>query len=217
MPEPDLQTPWPVPKRNATLRLSPQDLTRISIAVVVFIIGVLGFLGYRALMGFKASHDLIIAKQNLHSLHEAFYNYAQDWDQQLPPAERWTDAIAGYLSSTGQPGGALASLHGPGDGKQITYIFNDLAAGYSLESGKTGKASGAIRAIDPSRLILLIERPGAGPNEHVTIPPQSNPEAEQALLKELAFPHGADDVDNASTVVMYANGSQRVLTRRDLR
>jgi hypothetical protein len=206
------------PRRGATVRLAQRELSIISLAVVAFMIGVLGFLGYRAMMGFKASHDLLIAKQNLHMLHEAFYNYAQDWDQQLPPADRWTDSIAGYLSSSGQPGGALASLHGPGDGKAITYVLNDLAAGFNIESNKTRPdPGGRRRSIDQSRLILLIERPGAGSNEHVTIPPQTDPTAEQALLKELAFPHGSDDTDNAATVVLYADGTQRQLTRRDLR
>jgi hypothetical protein len=48
------------------------------------------------------------------------------------------------------------------------------------------------------------------------IPPQTNPEAEQALLKVISFPHGSDDADTAATVVLYANGSQRVVIRRDL-
>ena len=200
----------PTRRRTATVRLSQRELSRISLAVVLVIIGALGFLGYRAMLGFKANHDLLIGKQNLHMLHEAFSHYALDWDQALPPADRWTDAVAGYLSSSGQPGGPMASLHGPGDGPAITYVYNDLAAGQSTESG-------ARRTIDPSRLILLIERPGAGPNEHVRIPPQTNPQAEKALLKQLAFPHGSDDAESASTVVLYASGTQRVLTRRDLR
>jgi len=201
--------PFPAPRRKATVRLGQRDLSIISVSVVVFIVGVLLFLGYRAMLGFKANHDMLIAKQNLHMLHEAFYNYAQDWDQKLPPADRWTEAVSGYLSGSGQPGGPQASLHGPGDGKQISYVYNDLAAGYSLESGEK-------RTIDPARLILLIERPGAGPNEHVMIPPQTNPDAEQALLKVISFPHGSDDADTAATVVLYANGSQRVVIRRDL-
>ena len=216
MSDPNSQSPNPQPRRRgATVRLSQRELTRISCGVVVFIVAVLGFLGYRAMMGFKASHDLLIAKQNLHMLHEAFFNYAQDWDQRLPPAERWTESISGYLSSSGQPGGPLASLHGPGDGKKISYVYNDLAAGYSLESGKRGSTEGARQSIDAGRLILLIERPGAEDNAHVNIPPQINPEAEQALLKHLSFPHGSDDTLNASTVVVYADGTQRVLTPRD--
>lgn len=198
------------PRRGATVRLSQRDLSRISVAVVAFIVGVLGFLGYRAMLGFKANHDLLIGKQNLHMLHEAFYNYAQDWDGRLPPADRWTESVAGYLSSSGQPGGALAALHGPGDGPSISYVYNDLAAGYHLEPGAT-------RTIDPSRLVLLIERPGGAPNAHVKIPPQGNPQADLALLNLLAFPHGSDDTENASTIVLFANGSQRVITRRDLK
>ena len=170
------------------------------------------------MLGFKAAHDLVIARENLHRLHQAFYNYAQDWDQRLPPADHWTDSISGYLSGAGQPGGPLASLHGPGDGPQIGYVYNDLAAGYSLESGRRDAASGAgRRAIDPSRLVLLIERPGAGENLHVTIPPQGNPQALKALSEQLAFPHGADDSDHAATVVLYASGSQSVVTRRDFK
>src|ERR1041385_3113687 len=143
MSDVNAQAPFPTPRRQrATVRLSQRELSRISCGVVLFIIAVLGFLGYRAMMGFKANHDLLIAKENLHMLHEAFFNYAQDWDQHLPPAERWADTVSGYLSSSGQPGGALAALHGPGDGRQIGYVYNDLAAGYSLESGKSGVSSG---------------------------------------------------------------------------
>ena len=192
------------------MRLSQQDLTRISCSVVAFIFLVLGFLGYRAMLGFKANHDLLIAKENLHSLQKAFHSYAQDWDQRLPPADRWTDQIAGYLSSSGQPGGPMASLHGPGDGRTVGYIYNDLAAGLSVDLSEK-------QSTDISRLILMIERPGAQPNEHVSIPVQGSPDAEKALLKELAFPHGSDDTEHAATVVMYANGTQRVLTRRDFR
>ena len=210
MPETESLPPPNVPRRAATLRLSQQDLTRISCSVVVFIFLVLGFLGYRAMLGFKANHDLLIAKENLHSIQKAFHSYAQDWDQRLPPADRWTDQIAGYLSSSGQPGGPMASLHGPGDGRSVGYVYNDLAAGQSVDLSEK-------QSIDVSRLILLIERPGAQPNEHVSIPMQGNPDAEKALLKELAFPLGSDDTENASTVVMYGNGTQRVLTRRDFR
>jgi hypothetical protein len=211
-------TPLAPPRRRATVRLSQRDLSRISCGVVVFIIAVLGFLGYRAMLGFKANHDLLIAKQNLHQLHEAFFNYAQDWDQMLPPADRWTESVSGYLSSAGQPGGAMSSLHGPGDGRSISYVYNDLAAGYNPESGKYGAGPGGKkRGIDPGQLVLLIERPGAGPNAHVAIPPQGNPQAEKALYKELAFPHGSDDTDNAATVLLFADGSQRVMIRRDFR
>jgi hypothetical protein len=209
----------PVPHRNATVRLSQRELTRISCGVVAFIMLVLGFLGYRAMLGFKANHDLLIAKENLHRLHQALYNYAQDWDQRLPPAEHWSEAISGYLSSSsGQPGGPLASLHGPGDGAKIGYVYNDLAAGYSLESGKRDSAGhGERNAVDGSRMVLLIERPGAGEDEHVVIPPQGNATADKALFELLAFPHGADDAEHAATVVLYANGSQSVLIRRDFR
>jgi hypothetical protein len=211
-------SPPSVPRRKASVRLSQRELSRISCGVVVFIIAILGFLSYRALMGFKANHDLLIAKQNLHMLHEAFYNYAQDWDQHLPPAEHWTGSVSGYLSGSGQPGGPLASLHGPGDGRTIKYVYNDLAAGYSLESGRRDAGhEGSGQHIDASKLVLLIERPGAGDNAHVEIPPQRNPDAERALLQQLAFPHGEDDTENASTVVLYADGTQRVMTRRDFK
>ncbi len=208
MPETETSPTQPVPRRAATLRLAQRDLTRISCAVVAFIVFVLGFLAYRAMLGFKANHDLLIAKENLHALHKAFFSYAQDWDQRLPPADRWTEQIGGFLSSSGQPGGPTASLHGPGDGRQITYVYNELAAGKSLEQS-------ARQSVDLSRLVLLIERPGAGLNTHVAIPEQGNQEAEKALLKELAFPHGSDDTESAKTVVLYANGSQRVYSRRD--
>lgn len=210
-------TPLP-PRRRATLRLSQRELTRISLGVILIIVGSLGFLGYRAILGFRSSHDILIAKQNLHMLHEAFYNYAQDWDNRLPPAERWTDAISGYISSMGQAGGHLAALHGPCDSGTVGYVYNDLAAGLNIESGKREGAKDKYRKnIDPSRLILLIERPGVEENVHVLIPPQGNPEGEAALLKQLAFPHGSDDTESASTVVLYADGSHRVWTRHDFK
>ncbi len=210
MSETETNLDQPAPRHGPTMRLAQRELSLISLTVVLVIVALLGFIGYRALQGFKANHDMLIAKENLHLLHEAFFNYAQDWDQMYPPADRWTDSIAGYLSGSSQPGGALASLHGPGDGPEISYVYNDLAAGYSLDAH--GK-----RQFDPSRLILLIERPGAGPNVHVAIPPQVDPEAEHALLQQLAFPHGSDDPQTAATVVLYATGAYKVFTRRDLR
>lgn len=211
--QPNLPPPS-APRRKATMRLSQKELSQISLAVVIFVIAVLGLIGYRAMLGFRTNHDLLIAKQNLHQLHEAFYGYAQDWDQRLPQTERWTDAIFGYLSGSGQPGGPQSALHGPGDEGTVTYVYNELAAGYSLESGKL---AGNGRSYSPSKIVLLIERAKVGPNTHVMIPPQVNPDAEQALYKELQFPHGADDPETASTVVLYADGSQKVWTRHDLK
>ncbi|HLJ56182.1 MAG TPA: hypothetical protein VKT77_14170 [Chthonomonadaceae bacterium] len=210
MPEPEPEIEAAPPVRSATVRLSQRELTIISCSVVALIVCVLGFLGFRAMLGFKASHDLLIAKQNMHALHKAFYSYAQDWDQRLPSAANWTDAVAGFLSSTGQAGGPLAALHGPGDGKEISYVYNDLAAGRSLDTSER-------KGVDLAHLVLLIERPGAEPNAHVSIPIQGNPDAEAALQKQLTFPHGSDDSDNAATLVLYADGHQDVLTPRYFR
>ena len=203
-------TPAPPERRAATVRLSQRELTRISTGVVVLILFVLIFLGYRAMLGFKANHDILLAKENMHSLYKAFFGYAQDWDQRLPPADRWTESVAGYLSSSGQPGGPMAALHGPGDGKQISYVYNDLAGRQSIDPADK-------RTLDLSRLVLLIERPGAGPNAHVYIPLQTDTVAERALVKELSFPHGSDNADSASTVILYASGRQTVVTRLDYR
>ena len=72
------------------------------------------------------------------------------------------------------------------------------------------------KTYDLSRLVLLMEAPGAGSNEHVSIPPRNTPEGEEALAKLLKFPHNADDPNKATTVILYANGNPERITRKDV-
>jgi hypothetical protein len=221
------------PEKKATMRWGQRELSRISAAVVLVFVVIGGFFAYRFYRNFKAQRDIVIAKMNLLALYKALANYAQDWDGRLPPADHWTDAVAGYLSaSPGTPGGKLAALHGPGDGETIGYVYNDLAAGYNLEPtgghewlhGQAATTNPTKRPkadedrqkeVAPRDLVLLIERPGAAPNSHVAIPPQVNEQGRQALFKQLAFPHFADDPNNATTVILHGNGTLSVDIRRD--
>jgi hypothetical protein len=212
---PPAQEPLPRPEKKATLKLAQRELTRISTAVVVVIVLILCVAAYRTYKNFKAQRDIVIARGNLLALYKAFSNYAQDWDGKLPPADRWTDAIAGYLSaSPGTPGGAMSYLHGPGDHGTLGYVYNDLAAGFDLDP--TGEQYRK-QKIDPRELVLLIEKPDAEPNAHVAILPQGTDVGEEALAKLLAFPHYEDDLNNATSVVIFANGTPVTLTRRDLK
>lgn len=210
----DLETPKVAarPERKATLRLSQRELSRISLAVVLVIVAALGLAGYRVFVNFKSQRDIVIGKSNLLAIYKALRGYSLDYEGRLPPAETWTDVALGYLSaSPGTPGGKEGLLHGPGDGETIGYVYNDQAAGYNLETGKDADGN----LLDPSRVVLLIERPGAQANTHVKIPPQGSAQGEQALFKELAFPHYEDDTRNATTVILFANGNIVTRTRRD--
>lgn len=213
----DMQTP--VPKRKATVRLSQRELSRISLAVVLVIVGLLLFGLFRVFQGFKSSRDIVIAQDNLLALHKAMRQYAGDWDNRLPDAEKWRDSTLGYLSAPPhKPGGAMAYLHGPGDNGTVGYVYNDLASGYNVETGKTSKEkTGVEMPVDPSRLVVLIERPDAPDNAHVRIPPQGNAQGEAALYKELTFPHNSQDEVNATTLVLFADGSVSRLLRRDFK
>ena len=214
-PMPAARSPRPEKRATVRIQLAQHQLTRLSLVVVVVVGLLVAVFGYRVFKGFKSQRDIVIGKQNLLALYKAMGGYAQDWDGHLPPADTWTDAVQGRLSAPpGTPGGKDAYLHGPGDGETVSYVYNDLAANQSLEASTEAEAR---KAIDPSRLVLLIERPGAARNAHVSIPPQGDPAGDAALAKSLSFPHFSDDPNEATTVVLYANGHIDTIKKKDLR
>jgi len=211
MNEPEAPVSPARPERKATLRIGQHGLNVILVIVIMCIAVPLLFLGYRVALNFKAKRDITIAESNLHGLFQALYQYSLDWDGKLPPADAWTDDAAGFLpSASGIAGGKESYLKGPGDGETIRYEYNDLAAGFDMLEDRN-------RKVEPGDLVLLIEHPGADKNSHIPIPRQGNAQAESALYKLLAFPHYADDPDNATTVILFANGRVSVRTRKDFR
>ena len=207
-----------VPRRKATVRFSQSSLNRIMIGVILVMAVVLGFLGYRAILSFRAAHDIAEGTQNLHAIDTALKSYAEDWDKHLPPAENWAETVKGWLNCKGK-GGNEGCMHAPGDVGEVGYVYNDLAAGYSLETNKHDQKDPKTKekAIDPSQLVVLFEKLGAKSNTHMSIPVQINRSAEQELGKELSFSHNADDEENATGLVLYANGYVKRWTKKDFK
>lgn len=204
----------PRPEKRATMRLGQRELARISLSVVIVISLALIFAGYRVFKNFKSQRDIVIAKENLHKLYTAINVYSMDTNSHFPKAESWTDAAMGYLSAPpGTPGGKESYLHGPGDGEDIGYVFNDLVSEYNLDAASREDKK---KSFDPGEMPLLIEQIGAKPNSHIAIPEQSNDQGKAALAKLASFAHYSDDHDNATTVVLFANGKVLVFTHRDL-
>lgn len=206
----------PPPERRATLRLGQRELSLISLTVIVLSVALVGFFGYRIFLNFKVTRNLIVAENNLRALYTAMRGYAQDWEGRLPDANRWVEQTLGYLSAPrGMSGGPQVYLQGPADAGTVGYAYNELASGYNVETGKNAKGE----VVNPGQLVLLIERPGVTPEQSATvrIPLQTNLQARDALEKELAFPHNSDDTENATTVVLYANGRVQRLIRRDFK
>jgi hypothetical protein len=185
------------------------QLLFVSVIVVLLLLG-----GYRAYLNFKAQRDITIGRTNMLNLYKALANYVQDWDR-LPPAQSWTDLVRGYLTAPpNTPGGAESYLHGPADTGMVGYVYNDLAAGYNLEPTNKNDRQ---KTLDPSNLVLLVEKVGAEENASIHIPTLREPEGEQALQKSLSFPHFADDKERAASLVLLANGRIVLRTRRDFR
>lgn len=206
------------PIKKATIRLSQRELNIITLCVVGAIVGLLGFMGFRVVMSFKSQHDIVVGQDNLQSIYKAMRGYAQDWDNHLPPAKVWSDAMQGYLTSSGKPGGADAFLKGPGDTGDVGYVYNDEAEGYNEETGRFDARPGDPRSpVESDKLILLIERVGVPRNAHISLPPQGNAAGEAKLFKELAFVHGSDDSKNATTLVLFANGTIKRYLRGDFK
>lgn len=219
----DITTP-PRPERKATLRLGQNQLNLLSLSVVLLVIGGLIYGGYIAFLGFKAQRDMVIAKDNLHAIYGALKSYAEDFDHKLPQATEWADSAGGYLSATTKPGGKMAYLHGPGDGADIGYVFNDLASGYDFEprssfgqQDRTASKTRPGKTFDPSQLVLLIERPGAPMNAHAVIPSPDTVEGERQLGALLHYPHDSSNTDKARTAVLFADGHIVEYTRKDLK
>ncbi len=201
------------PARKATLRLGQHQLTLLSSAVVLFISALLLLAGYRVYRNFKANRDITIAKSNLVALYKAFAGYAEDWDGRLPPADHWTDCIAGYLHAPpNTPGGKMSFITGPGDGATVGYVYNELAAGYNLTPTNRDDRQ---KKIAPKELIVLIEKEGAERNAHVRLPPYKTSKNESEIYKSLDFPHYADDAEKATTLILFATGRPKQSIRRD--
>lgn len=209
------------PERRATIRLGQKELSLMSVAVALVVLAGLIWGGYRAFLSFKAQRDIVIAQENLHTLYNALMFYSKDFDGKLPKANRWTDAILGYLSaSSSRPGGREAFLHGPSDDGKVGYAFNTYASEYDFEPRASflhPSISTQQSHIDPDRLVLLIEKPNAPPNATVSIPPINSVQDQEILYKALSFPHNTGDPDNAKTVILYLSGRIDVVTRRDMR
>ena len=202
------------PERKATVRLGQRELSRISLAVILLISVGLAFALYRVFLGFKSQRDITLARANLHTISVALSAYAQDWNGRLPQADHWQENIAGYLpSSSGRASGAGSVYSAPGDGANVGYVYNELAAGYNLEP--TDVARDRQRNLPPDQMVLIIERTNAPLNAHVTIPAQSNAQSEDALFKALDFPHYASDPQKATTVLLFANGKVSTRTKQD--
>ena len=209
-PPPD--TP-PRPERRATLRFRQREMSRLSLAISLLVIAGLVFGGYRVFLNFKSQRDIVIAKNNLRMLYQAAKLYALDHDGRLPPAQTWTDSIAGYLSAPpGTPGGPESYLHGPGDDAIVGYAYNDLASDYNLDPN----GQEAEKQLPDDQLPLIIEMPNAPRNAHLRIPPQGNAQGVAALAKILAFPHYASDPQKATTCLMMTSGALETYTRQDL-
>ena len=212
----------PRPERKATKRLGQRELSRISLGVVLLVVLGLVLGGIRVFSNFKSQRDIVMAQTNLLKLWQAMRGYSEDWESRLPPAELWTDSIAGFLSAPpNTPGGALSYLHGPGEGETVGYVYNDLLTGYDLQpTGRVGEDDQPAKKhpladVNPKNIVVFIEQPGAPPNAHAPIPPLSNSQAEEALGKQLSFPHFSGDEKNATTMVLFADGSIRRMLRQD--
>ena len=201
------------PERKATIRLGQRELSRISLAVVVAITAGLLFAGYRVFLGFKSQRDITLARANLHTIGVGLSAYAQDWNGKLPPADRWQETVAGFLPGSGGHGGVDSLYSAPGDGANVGYVYNELAAGYNIEP--IDKEHDRQKTLPLDQLILVIERTGAPLNSHVLIPPQGDAQGEDALAKLLDFPHFASDPQKATTVLLYANGTVVTRTKQD--
>lgn len=211
---PDGVQPEPRFERRATLRLGQRELSRITMAFGALILAGVLFGMYHVYLNFKSQRDIVIAKENLLALYKGMRHYADDWDDHLPAASKWTDDVAGYLSAPSDtPGGALAALHGPADDGTVSYAYNIQASRYNLAPVGTAENR---NYVDPATLPLLVERLNAPRNAVVDIPPQVSAQAQAAFLKQLQFVHYASDPTHASTVVLFASGSIVVYTRKDL-
>jgi ubiquinone/menaquinone biosynthesis C-methylase UbiE/uncharacterized protein YbaR (Trm112 family) len=199
------------PEKKATLRFGQREMHRLTLLVILLIAIPLCYGLYRVFLNFRSHRDVIVGESNLQALWKAMKGYSEDWDGTLPPANSWTDAVGGYLSSSPSlPGGKLSALQGPSDLGPVHYVYNDLVAGFNLERPDTHKY------VNPSRMVVLIERPGAPDNAHVSIPSQDSAQGEAALAKLLSFPHYADDPNGATTLVLFADGHPDRIQRIDL-
>jgi hypothetical protein len=129
----------------------PRLLLRLN--ALSWILGVFGaamaVVGESACAGLKAEE--VECRSALKELSMGLLRYVDDWDERLPPADRWFDVVR-------DKGGEGALPHPcPAYAGTYAYAMNRYLAGLSLH-----------QADEPAATVFLVEHPCRSPNETTT-------------------------------------------------
>jgi hypothetical protein len=178
-----------VPKaRRRTIRLGNRERSRLQMAVIVIICGMLMIVLWPIFMDFIEQRNFQVCQSNMLHIATGIQTYTHDWDDTLPLAASWTDACASHMAGTSGTGkDADSYLKCPIDntGKHCSYAYNSAMEGISLtvrpaddEAMSRRKRFGRI-----DRAPLIIEKHGVERNASIDLVDWN------AVIKNLDMPH----------------------------
>jgi prepilin-type processing-associated H-X9-DG protein len=111
---------------------------------------VMAAIGELACGGLRAEEMNCLSQEKELSL--ALLLYAEDWDERLPPADRWRSAAA---AREGDHGKVLMRYRCPSDERPFAYAVNRNVAGAVPDWDK----------VKPAETVMIAEHPARGPND----------------------------------------------------
>jgi hypothetical protein len=109
--------------------------------VVVGLLWILTFFVGRALQPLAVIGKTVTCRANVQQMTRAFGIYAEDWQGQLPPSDRWMDRTAGYVDTPDR-------FHCPSVAKPGAPEY-----GYAMNSRVAGKNRETMRDADRAELV----------------------------------------------------------------
>ena len=143
--------------------------------VVIVIICLLLYLAFKpVVLSLIQTRNFQTCQNNIRKISQGIRNYAEDWDETLPPASIWQDAAESNISATSGTGFTVDSyFHCPLDksGKPCSYCYNSWLGGLSLitkpENMKAEERLKEIGRLDHA--VLIIEKFGGERNQNQTM------------------------------------------------
>lgn len=131
----------------------------VLLEAILFVLASLGF--QKPMLAAKVVSQQLSCMQNMKNLSSALLLYSQDWDETLPPAQRWSDATITYLMRDPSPsiksmssnGEASEFFHCPAAKTPYSYAFNRELDRFPLS-----------RLQNPTNVVCLFESDAARRN-----------------------------------------------------
>ncbi len=186
--------------KKLSIRIGPREGKYISNAIIGLIIVGLILIAQPFYKRMVETRDLQTCQSNAQVIAKAIQTYSADWDDTLPPGERWMENIYSNIAPRSGSGFKPEDyLRCPKDKSKSdsSYAYNDMVAGLSFTVKPDEAEANARwnRLGDLGKVAMIFEKHGSARNAHATLATWDD------LAKELTMPHQGPTVVVGSIVL----------------